>query len=89
MAESMAGLFPMASLTMVCSTMDSSLGTLVAVTGRVAGLRGRFPRGGGAGRLSWYGFKLEGSTMGGVEDDDSVDVDADGEGEAMLWSYVM
>jgi hypothetical protein len=39
--------------------------------------------------LSWYGFKLEGSTMGGVEDDDSVDVDADGEGEAILWSYVM
>lgn len=81
MADSIAGLFPIASLTMVWITIESNLGTLVAPTGLVAGLRGRLPRGGDCGRLSWYGLAFEGSMKGVDEEEVGFDDDV-----ARLWS---
>jgi len=52
MADKSDCLFPIASLTIVCRTIDSSLGIVDAVRGFAEGRAGRLPRKGGVGRLS-------------------------------------
>jgi len=57
-------LFPIASLTIVCSTIDSNLGIVLADKGLAEGRAGRLPRKGGVGLFNSYAVWGSGITSG-------------------------
>lgn len=86
MADKSACLLPIASFTIVCSVIDSSLGMESGVRTRALGRSGRLPRGKGVGRLSSYGD--EGLAEDDLASTSGAEVDDDW-AEARRWLYVM
>lgn len=62
MADSSDCLFPIASLTMVCRTIDSSFGIVAGESGFAEGRAGRLPLRGGVGLFSSYAVCGSGKT---------------------------
>lgn len=73
MADKSDCLFPIASLTIVWRTIDSSRGTDEGVRGLAEGRAGRLPRGKGVGRFSSYPVKGLGVVERDEEDGGAVE----------------